>query len=180
MLGKPWSTSARVRLSRSEKASSRSSISHQMFHRFPAMNNPAWPTRATESSDNTKPSSLAPLSNRWASALCLLAVGERHSARVSRPCRIAGPQIPAQNSSSVSPNCVRAEHRSLTTTHGDVNMAKQLTRTVQNLFVPSIPRGGEAADLGRGNETNLKHSKAILTDSMPVPATQSSAHSSVG
>ena len=179
MLGKPWSTSARVRLSRSEKASSRSSISHPTFHRFPAMNNLAWPARATKS-DNTKPSSLAPLSNRWASVLCLLGVGERHSARVSRPCRIAGPQVPAQNSNSVSPNCVRAEHRSLTTTHGDVNMAKQLTRTVQNLFVPSIQRVGEAADLGRRNETNLKHSKAILTDSLPVPATQSSAHSSVG
>ena len=35
---------------------------------------------------------LSPLSSRWASALCLLAVGEPCSARVSRPRRFAGPQ----------------------------------------------------------------------------------------
>lgn len=72
------------------------------------------------------------------------------------------------------------QHRSLTTTQGYVNMANQLTRTVQNLFVPSIPQISEAAEIERGNESHMKRSKATLTDSTQVVTGHTRARSSVG
>ena len=51
------------------------------------------PGRRTAIALTSPAASLSPLSSRWASALCLLAVGEPRSARVSRPRRFAGPQV---------------------------------------------------------------------------------------
>ena len=71
------------------------------------------------------------------------------------------------------------QHRSLTITPSDVNMANQLTRTMQNLFVPPIPHVGDAAEILLGNETPQNRSKDNPTIRQVV-AGQSRAHSSVG
>ena len=59
----------------------------------PASGSHRTPGRRTAIALTSPAASLSPLSSRWASALCLLAVGEPRSARVSRPRRFAGPQV---------------------------------------------------------------------------------------